>query len=163
MLENMLALFSQINWFIVFWLAVVVVFLAVELATVTLTSIWFAVGGLIALFVAMAGGGFTLQMIAFLIAAFGMFFATKPLADRLVNRKKVSTNADRAIGEEVRVLQRISNLDQTGMVVVHGQEWTARTEDDREKIEQGELVRIIRISGVKLIVEKVITEKVKEN
>ena len=151
----MLELLNQINWFVVLWLAVVVVFLVVELSTVTLTSIWFAAGGLIALFVAMAGGNFLAQMIAFLIAAFGMFFATKPWADKVINAKKTSTNADRAIGEEVRVLERISNLDQTGVVTVHGQEWTARTEDDKMIIEQGELVRIIRISGVKLIVEKI--------
>ncbi len=151
----MIELFNQVNWFVILWLAVVVIFLAIELSTVTLTSIWFAAGGLIALFVAMADGGFLMQMLAFLIAAFGMFFATKPWADKVVNAKKTSTNADRAVGEEVRVLERISNLDQTGMVVVHGQEWTARTEDDKVIIEQGELVRIVRISGVKLIVERV--------
>ena len=151
----MLEFLSQINWFAVFWLAVVIVFLVVELSTVTLTSIWFAAGGLIALFIAMAGGNLTLQVIAFLIAAFGMFFATKPWADKVINQKKVSTNADRAIGEEVRVLERISNLDQTGMVIVHGQEWTARTENDKTIIEQGELVRVLRISGVKVIVERV--------
>ena len=151
----MLTLFADVNWYIVGWLVLVIVFLAVELSTVTLTSIWFAAGALIALFVAMAGGGFGLQMIAFIIAAFGMFFATKPLAEKVINRKKTSTNADRAIGEEVRVLERISNLDQTGMVIVHGQEWTARTDDDKIIIEQGELVRILRISGVKVIVERV--------
>ena len=151
----MLEFLSQINWFAVFWLAVVIVFLVVELSTVTLTSIWFAAGGLIALFIAMAGGNLTLQVIAFLIAAFGMFFATKPWADKVINQKKVSTNADRAIGEEVRVLERISNLDQTGMVIVHGQEWTARTENDKTIIEQGELVRVLRISGVKVIVDRV--------
>ena len=151
----MLEFLSQINWFAVFWLAVVIIFLVVELSTVTLTSIWFAAGGLIALFIAMAGGNLTLQVIAFLIAAFGMFFATKPWADKVINQKKVSTNADRAIGEEVRVLERISNLDQTGMVIVHGQEWTARTENDKTIIEQGELVRVLRISGVKVIVERV--------
>lgn len=151
----MLELLGNINWFVVLWLVVVVVFLAVELATVTLTSIWFAAGGLIALFVAMAGGGFAFQMVAFLIAAFGMFFATKPWADKVINAKKTSTNADRAIGEEVRVLERINNLDQTGRVVVHGQDWMARTEDDKNIIEQGELVRIVRISGVKVIVERV--------
>ena len=151
----MLELLGNVNWFVVLWLVVVVVFLAVELATVTLTSIWFAAGGLIALFVAMAGGGFAFQMVAFLIAAFGMFFATKPWADKVINAKKTSTNADRAIGEEVRVLERISNLDQTGRVVVHGQDWMARTEDDKNIIEQGELVRIVRISGVKVIVERV--------
>lgn len=151
----MLELLASINWFVVLWLVVVVVFLAIELSTVTLTSIWFAAGGLIALFVAMAGGNFLFQMIAFLIAAFGMFFATKPWADKVINARKTSTNADRAIGEEVRVLERISNLDQTGRVVVHGQEWTARTEDDKNIIEQGDLVRILRISGVKVIVERV--------
>lgn len=151
----MLELLASINWFVVLWLVIVVVFLAIELSTVTLTSIWFAAGGLIALFVAMAGGNFLFQMIAFLIAAFGMFFATKPWADKVINARKTSTNADRAIGEEVRVLERISNLDQTGRVVVHGQEWTARTEDDKNIIEQGELVRILRISGVKVIVERV--------
>lgn len=151
----MLEFLSQVNWYIVFWLAVVIIFLIVELSTVTLTSIWFAAGGLIALFVAMAGGNISLQVIAFLIAAFGMFFATKPWADKVINQKKVSTNADRAIGEEVRVLERISNLDQTGMVSVHGQEWTARTEDDKIIIEQGALVRVLRISGVKVIVERV--------
>ena len=151
----MLELLGSINWFVVLWLAIVVVFLAVELSTVTLTSIWFAAGGLIALFVAMLDGGFVFQMLAFLIGSFGMFFATKPWADKVINSKKTSTNADRAIGEETCVLERISNLDQTGRVVVHGQDWMARTDDDNIIIEQGELVRVLRISGVKVIVERV--------
>lgn len=151
----MLTLLGNIDWLVLLWLVVVVVFLVAELSTVTLTSIWFAAGGLIALFVAMAGGGFAFQMIAFLIGSFAMFFATKPWADKVINAKKISTNADRALGEEVRVIERINNLDQTGMVMVHGQEWTARTEDDNIIIEQGELVRILRISGVKVIVERV--------
>lgn len=151
----MLTLLGNIDWLVLLWLVVVVVFLVAELSTVTLTSIWFAAGGLIALFVAMAGGGFAFQMIAFLVGSFAMFFATKPWADKVINAKKISTNADRALGEEVRVIERINNLDQTGMVMVHGQEWTARTEDDNISIEQGELVRILRISGVKVIVERV--------
>ena len=141
--------------YVLLWLVVFIVFTGVELATVTLISIWFALGALVALFVAMAGGEFVLQFIVFSITAFAILIATRPWAKKFVNVKKQSTNADRAIGKEVRVLQRISNLDQTGMVMVHGQEWTARTEDDKTIIEQGELVRIIEISGVKLIVEKV--------
>ena len=151
----MLALLGSVDWLVVLWLVVVVVFLAVELMTVTLTSIWFAAGGLIALFVAMAGGGFAFQMIAFIVGSFGMFFATKPWADKVINSKKTSTNADRAVGEEGRVVERINNLDQTGRVVIQGQDWMARTEDDKETIEQGELVRVLRITGVKVIVERV--------
>ena len=149
------AFLADVNWYIVFWLAMVIVFLAVELTTVTLTSIWFAAGALIALIVAMVGGGLGVQIIAFLIAAFGMFFATKPWADKMINAKKTSTNADRAVGEEARVVERINNLDQTGRVIVRGQDWMARTENDKEIIEQGELVRVLRISGVKVIVERV--------
>ena len=143
------------NPYVLLWLVVLIVFTTIELATVTLISIWFAAGALVAVFVAMAGGGFVSQFIVFSVTAFGILIATRPWAKKFVNVKKQSTNADRAIGEEVRVLQRISNLDQTGMVMVHGQEWTARAEDDKMIIEQGELVRIIRISGVKLIVKRV--------
>ena len=48
----------------------------------------------------------------------------------------------------------MSNIDQTGTAVVHGQEWTVRTDDDKEVIEPGELAEIVRITGVKLIVKK---------
>ena len=145
----------DMNQYVLLWLVILIVFTGLELITVALTSIWFATGALVAMFVAMAGGTFILQFIVFSVTAFGILVATRPWANKFVNTKKQHTNADRAIGEEVRVLKRISNIDQTGMVVVHGQEWTARTENDKDVIEQGELVRILRISGVKLIVEKV--------
>lgn len=148
-------MFGEFNPYILLWLIVIITFTAVELSTVTLTSIWFAAGALVALFVAMANGGFLLQITVFFIAAFGLLFATRPWAKKFVNAKKQSTNADRAIGEEVRLLERVSNLNQTGKAIVHGLEWTVRTEDDKEIIEQGELVRVVRISGVKLIVERV--------
>jgi len=144
-----------VNPWIILWLIVAIVFVGVELSTVTLTSIWFAAGGLAALVVAMCDGGPALQIIVFIIVSLVALMITRPLAKKFINVNKVNTNADRAIGEEVYVLERINNLNQTGMVVVHGQEWTARTEDDKEMIEQGELVRIVRISGVKLIVERV--------
>lgn len=151
----MLEIFAEISPYVFAWLAAVIVFLAIELATITLTSIWFAAGALAAMLVAMFDGTFTVQLIAFLIVALGLLYATKPWAKKFLDTKKVSTNADRAIGKTVRVLERVSNLDQTGKAIVHGQEWTVRTEDDNIVIEQGQLVRVLRISGVKLIVERV--------
>lgn len=148
-------IFSQINPWIILWLITAIVFIGVELGTVTLTSIWFAAGALGALIVAMCNGGPVLQIIVFILVTILLLIATRPWAKRYFNAKKVSTNADRAIGAKVRIMQRVSNLDQTGMAMVNGQEWTVRTEDDKETIEQGELVRIVRISGVKLIVERV--------
>lgn len=151
----MFEIFAEMNPAVFVWLIAVIVFLGVEISTVTLTSIWFAAGALAAMLVAMFNGNFIVQVVAFIIVAFGLLYATKPWAKKFIDTKKVNTNADRAIGEEVRVLERVSNLDQTGRAIVHGMEWTVRTEDDNIMIEQGELVRVIRIAGVKLIVERV--------
>ena len=146
---------SQMNPQVLMWLIAVIIFLVVELSTVTLTSIWFAAGALAGMLVAMFGVNFVVQIIAFIIVAFGLLYATKPFAKKFIDTKKVSTNADRAIGEKIRVIERVSNFDQTGRAIVHGQEWTVRTEDDNIIIEQGKYVRVLRIAGVKLIVEKV--------
>ena len=151
----MLEIFKEMSPFVLVWFVAVLVFLGVELSTVTLTSIWFAAGALAAMLVAMFDGNLIVQVIAFLIVAFGLLYATKPWSKKFLDTKKVNTNADRAIGETVRVLERVSNLDQTGKAIVHGMEWTVRTEDDNITIEQGELVRVVRITGVKLIVERV--------
>ena len=151
----MFEIFAEMSPLVFIWLVAVIIFLGVEISTVTLTSIWFAAGALAAMLVAMFNGNLIIQVIAFLIVAFGLLYATKPWSKKFIDTKKVSTNADRAIGQEVRVLERVSNLDQTGKAIVHGMEWTVRTEDDNIIIEQGELVRVLRIAGVKLIVERV--------
>jgi membrane protein implicated in regulation of membrane protease activity len=151
----MFEIFVEMNPAVMVWLIAIIFFLGVELSTVTLTSIWFAAGALAAMLVAMFDGNIIVQIIAFLIVAFGLLYATKPWSKKFIDTKKESTNADRAIGEHVRVIERISNLDQTGRVMYNGLDWTARTEDDKITIEQGELVRVLQIAGVKLIVERV--------
>ena len=151
----MLEMFAEMSPLVFVWLVAVIIFLAVEISTVTLTSIWFAAGALAAMLVAMFNGNLFVQIIAFIIVAVGLLYATKPWSRKFIDTKKESTNADRAIGQHVRVLERISNLDQTGRAMFNGLDWTARTEDDNISIEQGELVRVLRIEGVKLIVERV--------
>ena len=151
----MFEIFAEMSPFVFVWLVAVIIFLGVELSTVTLTSIWFAAGALAAMLIAMFNGHIIVQIIAFLIVAFGLLYATKPWSKKFIDTKKESTNADRAIGQEVRVMERVSNLDQTGKAIVHGMEWTVRTEDDNIIIERGELVRVLQIAGVKLIVERV--------
>jgi membrane protein implicated in regulation of membrane protease activity len=142
------------NLFILVWLILIIVFIVGELATVGLTSIWFAAGALIALFCAMIGASFGVQILLFFVVSLVCLYATRPLAKRFINRNVQSTNADSLIGQEIRITERVSNIDQTGTAVVRGQEWTVRAADDREILEEGDMARIISISGVKLIVKK---------
>jgi membrane protein implicated in regulation of membrane protease activity len=142
------------NLFIFVWLILIIAFIIGELVSVGLTSIWFAAGALIALFAAIIGAPFGVQVLLFIVVSVICLYATRPLAKRFINRNVQSTNADSLIGQEIRITERVSNIDQTGTAVVNGQEWTVRAADDREILEKGDLARIISISGVKLIVKK---------
>ena len=126
------------------WMVLLIVFVLGELATIGLTCIWFA-----------AGVNPVVQFLVFFVVSILLLAATRPWARKYVNAKMQRTNADSLIGENIRISERVSNMDQTGMAVVHGQEWTVRTRNDNEIIEPGEEAKILAISGVKLIVEKV--------
>ncbi len=147
--------FSAVDVYVLLWLILIVVFIVAELISVGLTSIWFAAGALAALIAAIFGGGPALQFLLFLVVSCGLLAATRPWAKKFINAHTQRTNADRLVGEEIRIAEQVSNMDQTGSAIVHGQEWMVRAEDDRETFGQGEPARVVRISGVKLIVEKI--------
>lgn len=138
-----------------FWLVMAILFVVIELATVGLASIWFAAGALAALLVAILHGNIVLQVIVFLVVSIGLLVATRPWAMKYLNSKIEKTNVDRVIGQRTQVTERVNNLDQTGKAVVLGQEWTVRAVDDNVTIEQGELVEVVSVSGVKLIVRRI--------
>jgi membrane protein implicated in regulation of membrane protease activity len=58
------------------------------------------------------------------------------------------------IGKTCLVTETIRPYD-PGQVRLDGLVWTAVTKDNKETLETGELVRIVKIEGVKLIVERV--------
>ena len=136
-----------------YWLIGVVVLLGIELATMGLTTIWFAGGALAAFLVTLLGCGRFLQIVVFLVVSFVLLFFTRPVAAKYFNKQREKTNADRLIGKEAKVVEEIDNFNQKGIVIVNGMEWSARTEDD-SVIEKEKKVEILEIRGVKLIVKE---------
>lgn len=136
------------------WLVLLLLFSAGEAATVGLTSIWFAAGSLAALIAALLGGALWLQIALFLVVSLLCLVAARPLAKRHLNDKVQPTNADRVIGLEAPVTEDIDNLHGKGAVTVNGLTWSARSQDD-SVIAAGTLVKILRIEGVKVYVERV--------
>lgn len=137
-----------------FWLIVMIIFILFELATLGLTTIWFALGALVALAVAAVGGPFPLQIIVFAAVSLLMLFCVRKLAMQFFNKNREKTNADGLIGRKGIVTEEISNIHATGQVTVAGQEWTARSVEESVVYEEGTMVVIREIRGVKLIVEK---------
>ena len=97
------------------WIVLLIVFVLGELATIGLTCIWFAAGALAALVMAMAGVNPVVQFLVFLVVSILLLAATRPWARKYVNAKMQRTNADSLIGENIRISERVSNMDQTGM------------------------------------------------
>lgn len=138
----------------VFWLAVFGVLLLIEIFTLGLTTIWFAVGALAAFLLALLNLPLWLQIIGFIVISVVMLIFTRPVLTKYLNTKTTKTNAESLEGRTARVLIPINNLKSEGQVIVNGMEWAARSAREEETFKKDEIVRIIGISGVKLIVEK---------
>lgn len=136
------------------WLGLMVFFLIVELATVGLTSVWFAGGALLALICSLVGFGVGVQVVTFVIVSAVLVIFTRPFAAKYINAHHVKTNCEELIGSVVKVTETVDNYAQTGTVDAQGKVWTARSQSDRVKIMKGSLARVTAISGVKLILEK---------
>ena len=136
------------------WLAAMIVLIIIEIVTVGLTTIWFAIGALFAIIVSMLDGGIILQMTVFLLVSLGMLIFTRPLAIRYINNTRTRTNYEGIIGKVVRITQEVDNIAGQGSAVVNGQEWTVRATEDKSKIPMGSLAKVVDIKGVRLIVEK---------
>ena len=134
------------------WLAVFVLLIVIELATMGLTTIWFA-GGAVAGFIAsMLGANVVIQAVVFFVVSIVLLIITRPFAVRYINSNKTKTNIDGLIGQEALVLEEINNIRETGCARLEGKEWTARSVDDTV-IPADTVVIVERIEGVKLIVK----------
>ena len=135
----------------IYWLIVFVVLIAIEIATLALTTIWFAGGAFIGFLLCLLGFSTGIQLVGFVLISFLLLFLTRPFAKHCITYTE-KTNVDSLVGSEARVTAEIDNRKETGTAMVNGQEWTARAESDEEIYPVGTIVEIRKIQGVKLIV-----------
>jgi membrane protein implicated in regulation of membrane protease activity len=136
------------------WVIIIAACIFAEIATLGLTTIWFAGGAGVALVVSIVGGGIWVQIIVFIIVSVVLMFLVRPYAKKRFNSKRTATNVDSILGQTGIVIDEINNLMSKGLVKIGGQEWTARSMDSGETIGPGEQVVVERIEGVKVIVRK---------
>jgi len=137
----------------IFWLVILIACIAIEAMTMSLTTVWFAGGALVALFVAVLNGPIALQIVLFVLVSLLMLFFTRPIAVKYFNKDRVKTNVESLVGRAAVVTADIDNIQGVGQAIVNGQEWSARSYDDGMRISAGTVVEIVAINGVKLIVK----------
>ncbi len=138
------------NGWLIAWLVILGLAVLVELSTVALVSIWFAIGAALAALFAWLQFPVWSQILVFVVvsgALFAIFFR------KMQSRRLVKTNIDSLIGREAPVTEEIDNLHENGKVQLNGLSWSAKSEDGTI-IPAGEVVVVRKIEGVHLIVAK---------
>lgn len=132
-----------------FWTGLIILLAIIEGSTVNLVSIWFIISGLLALILSFITDNFVIQFAVFVIVGvISMLTTRKTLEQKLVKKEK--TNLDRIIGMKGVVTEKIEELS-SGEVKVDGKYWTATA---KTTIEKDEVVKILKINGVKVEVER---------
>ncbi len=139
------------NWEAFFWLIAMIFFIATEAMTVTLASIWFAVGALSAIVVALFGGSLMLQVTVFLASAILLLVFLRGVVRKHFNPSVAKTNIDGIVGSTGIVLDPVNNILSTGRIQINGMDWYARSTTGIN-IPTGFLVKVDKIEGVKVFV-----------
>ena len=139
----------------IMWLIILVIMVIIEIATMGLTTIWFAGGAMVAFLLALFGVSFKIQLVAFLVVSFVMLAATRPIAMKHLNLNRTKTNIDDLTGKHAIVSKEINNMKEEGQIVLGGIEWIARSIEENTIISVDTEVEVVEIRGVKAIVKPV--------
>lgn len=142
------------NWFTLVWLALMIVCLLLEAGTVSMVTIWFAVGALAAMIASLFGAELWLQIVLFAVISVALLLALRPLARKYFTPHLVKTNVDAVIGSEGIVIEEVDNVAAAGRVKIGHMEWAARSTNG-ETLAPGTRVQVDRIEGVKVFVKPV--------
>ena len=97
----------------VYWLVIFIVLLIIEIITMGLTTIWFALGALAAFLAGVFGFGTAVQVGVFLVVSLVLLALTRPVAVKYFNKDRTKTNAESLIGQHGLVVEDVDTLKST--------------------------------------------------
>ncbi len=133
-----------------FWFTSFIILLLIEILTINLITVWFAIGALSSMILSFSTNSLVSQLLSFIIVSLVSLLITKPLINRFKKFEITPTNSDMVIGKIGEVTKKIES-NKYGEVKIFGNTWTAMSSSE---IEVGARVKVLRIEGVKLIVKK---------
>lgn len=142
----------------VVWGVLLLLFVLAEAATVSLVSVWFMAGSLVALIVTLLGGPVWLQVLLFFLVSIAALALLRPLLKKYIRPRITATNADALVGKTGVVTEAIDNLRDTGCVRVAGVLWSARSTGG-EDIPLSSVVVVRKVESAKLIVDPVLEKE----
>lgn len=131
------------------WLILIVVFVVLEGMTVSLVSIWFAVGAAAALIASAFSTSVTLQLTVFVVVSAAVLACTRPLVKKQRARKAPPMNAQSNVGRTASVIAAVTP-DVPGRVRLDGVDWRAQCSSP---LAVGTLCEVVAVHGTTLLVK----------
>lgn len=136
------------------WLILCGIFLLIEIFNVSFLLIWPGIGSFFAFIACILGASLEVQIAVFAISTTIMIIFMKPLVKKFFkNDDNTQMNSNAIIGKKGIVVKEINSPNEVGNVKVSGELWSAIT-NDSETIKINEIVKVIKVDGVKLVVTK---------
>jgi len=140
------------DYLILIWFIIIIVAAIIEISTMDLTSVWFAIGALFSFIISIFSDNVLLQISVFMIISVILLLSVRPIVKNYFRTNLVNTNADRLVGKTALCTKEI-RPGERGEVKIDGKFWTAISNDD-DAVLVNEKVEVLAIEGVKLIVVK---------
>ena len=131
------------------WLGIIILLTIVELLTVQLTTVYFALSGIVALLLSFQIKSFPIQFMIFVVLGIVLMITTRPTLQKLLKRMPNEQQQKKLLGMQGIVIEEIKK-GYTGTVKVNGRLWSASSS---KKIKIGCFVKILEIDGMTLKVE----------
>lgn len=134
------------------WIAVTVIAALIEIFTRKAIAVWLVPGSLVALVIDILEKSVFWQILVCVIPAAVGIIVCKLVFRGVAERSNVGIES--VIGERCVVTERIDSFAGCGEVKVNGQIWSARGVSDEDAYDEGTVLRVVAIEGVKLICRK---------
>ncbi len=141
---------QNLSWF---WLILAVVLTLIEVVTLGLTTVWFALGAVVMIFLSFTPISFAVQILIWLVISSVLLYFTRPYFIKKLKAGREKTNADSLVGKKAPVVKTITKYEK-GEIKINGLVWGAKTEADDE-LEKDSECEIVRIEGATAVVKKI--------
>lgn len=130
----------------VWWAALGVALIAVEMATGTLFVLWFGIGALLTALFAYFFPSDLHQYIFFASSSVLLVVSLRPWVSRLSGKAARGANMDELIGKSGRVEELVDGKSGRGYVKFGGELWRVQTED-ASPLKMGAEVEVVSVEG----------------
>jgi membrane protein implicated in regulation of membrane protease activity len=133
----------------IIWLALILIFVIIEVVTVDFTGLMLAVGGIGGLVVSLFQAPLWVQVLVAAAIALLLLFAVRPPLKRALNRgsDKAKTLVDALIGQTATVVLDFNGKPNLAKLA-NGETWTVQQEDGKtSRLHEGDHVVVTAING----------------